>query len=385
MALLYVYPSVFSRCVSISCNMQRSVLQYDDGLYKKETWEKAENNGVYRRTVLSAGGRKSKGARTCALRRNMRMYEKPRRKKRLRIYKLYKKSGNGAAQSELEEDVFMNILYCGDKNTEDGLIISILSLLKNVKETLSICVMTMSLKTSERNISPISDEMIRLLDEYIKAKNADNSIRLTDMSKMFKEELPTANMDTRFTPCCMLRLFSDMVPDMPERILYLDSDVVCRRAFDEFYNQDMTDCELAGVLDYYGKWFFRSNLFRLDYINSGVLLLNLEKIKETGLFAKCRKRCAEKKMFMPDQSAINKLAVSKKICGRKYNEQRKLRQDTVLQHFTTSFRFFPWLHTLTVKPWQTDKVHEQLKIFEYDDILNEYIELRKYMNKEKTI
>ena len=32
----------------------------------------------------------------------------------------------------------MNVLYCGDKNIEDGLIISVLSLLKNVKTNLNI-------------------------------------------------------------------------------------------------------------------------------------------------------------------------------------------------------------------------------------------------------
>jgi len=43
-----------------------------------------------------------------------------------------------------------------------------------------------------------------------------------------------------------------------------------------------------------------------------------------------------------------------------------------MQHFTTSFRFFPWIHTVTVKPWQVDMVHKKLKLFEYDDLLNEY-------------
>ena len=85
-------------------------------------------------------------------------------------------------------------------------------------------------------------------------------------------------------------------------------------------------------------------------------------------------------MFMPDQSAINRLAKEKRIQPRKYNEQRKLREDTVLQHFTTSFRFFPWLHTLTVKPWQIEKMHEKLRLHEYDDILEEYKQIKREDN-----
>ena len=115
----------------------------------------------------------------------------------------------------------------------------------------------------------------------------------------------------------------------------------------------------------------------MDYINSGVLLINLDKVRETGLFKKCRELCKNKEMFMPDQSAINKLAKQKKIVQRKFNEQRKLHKDTIFQHFTTSFRFFPWFHALTVKPWNIDRVHEELKIREYDDILEEYQTIMK--------
>lgn len=102
------------------------------------------------------------------------------------------------------------------------------------------------------------------------------------------------------------------------------------------------------------------------------MLLNLEKIRETGLFKKARKMCQEKKMFMPDQSSLNKIAINKKIYPRKYNEQRKMHEDTALQHFTTSFRLFPILHTVTVKPWNIEEMHNRLKITEYDNILEEY-------------
>ena len=103
-----------------------------------------------------------------------------------------------------------------------------------------------------------------------------------------------------------------------------------------------------------------------------------EDLFELGFSTKGR----NKKMFMPDQSAINKLSTYKKIQPRRYNEQRKLHENTVLQHFTTSFRFFPWLRTLTVKPWQIDRVHSELKLFEYDDLLDEYASLISLMGEK---
>ncbi|MCC8047298.1 MAG: hypothetical protein LIP12_17730 [Clostridiales bacterium] len=270
----------------------------------------------------------------------------------------------------------MNVLYCGDKNIEDGLVISILSLLKYVSEPLNIFVMTMDLEFQEKRIWPVSIETVSYLNDRLKKQNEKSSVVRIDATELFCAALPLANMGTRFTPCCMLRLYADQVSDMPDRILYLDNDVVCRKNFSDFYYQELTDYELAGVADYYGKWFFRRKLLHMDYMNSGVLLLNLARIRETGLFARCRILCSEKKMFMPDQSAVNKLADRKKLCQRAYNEQRKLHKETVFQHFTTSFRFFPWLHTLTVKPWQIEQVHEKLKLHEYDDILREYTAIK---------
>ena len=74
--------------------------------------------------------------------------------------------------------------------------------------------------------------------------------------------------------------------------------------------------QVVGVLDHYGKWFFRNNIFKIDYINSGVLLINLQLIKETRLFEKCRKMCKEKELLLPDQHALNKLAKNKLILNK---------------------------------------------------------------------
>lgn len=275
----------------------------------------------------------------------------------------------------------MNILYCGDSKIENGLIISVLSLLKNVNEELKVYVLTMDFKNEEKTYKGVSELVINELDKKVKEKNIESFVKKIDIAYLFEKELPIKNIKTRFTPYCMLRLFTDEIEEIPNKILYLDTDVVCRKDFTEFYNQDISNYEIVGVLDHYGKWFFRNNIFKMDYINSGVLLINIEKVKETKLFKKCREKCSSDEMFMPDQSAINKISKYKKIVPRKYNEQRKLRKDTVFQHFTTSFRFVPWFHTLTIKPWQIERVHKELKITEYDDIFEEYKNFIKNIDK----
>lgn len=265
----------------------------------------------------------------------------------------------------------MNILYCGDKNIADGLTLSVLSLIGHTREPLNILILTADLAAGNRRCVALPEDFAEFLDMRLKVFDPRHSVRLFNVTPLFGAEPPTANLGTRFTPCCMLRLYADLVPDVPDRVLYLDNDVVCRGDFSELYYTDLGGAELAGVPDYYGRWFFRRRVIVHDYLNSGVLLLDMKKIRADGLFRRCRRMCAAKRMFMPDQSALNKLAKSKKIMPRRYNEQRRQQNNTVFRHFTMTFRLFPTFHTVSVKPWQEDKMHEVLKIYEYDALIAE--------------
>lgn len=260
----------------------------------------------------------------------------------------------------------MNIMYCGDKNVCDGIALSVISLCKHTDKKLDVYILT----ANTDGHSAIHKEFAKKLENTVREKNSESSVCLTDISDLFASYLPQANMDTRFTPFCMLRLFADSVPEIPDEILYLDTDVLCRYDFSELYETDISEVEIAGVPDRYGKWFF-GNIFKHDYLNSGVLMLNMENIRKSGLFLHCRELCRTEKMFMPDQSALNRLAVKKKL-PRKYNEQGAIREDTVFKHFTTFFKFLPFFKAVTIKPWDTQKLHEDLGIFEFDDILEEY-------------
>lgn len=276
----------------------------------------------------------------------------------------------------------MNVLYCGDAKISDGVIISALSLAKVVREPLHIYILTASLEHDGETKKALDHNFAPFFEGYLKKYNDDLSVTVLNITERFNRELPKANIETRFTPFCMLRLFADEIDELPSKILYLDNDVICRKDPCLFYHQVMNDASMAGVLDYYGSWFFRQRFYKRDYLNSGVLLLNLEMIRKNKLFAKAREMCINKKMFMPDQSALNKLCKKKIICSRKFNEQRKLKEDTVFQHFTTSFRFFPYFHTVTVKPWDIENIHKVLKINEYDYILKEYLEIIKIYRGE---
>ena len=274
--------------------------------------------------------------------------------------------------------VLINLLYCGDKNIEDGLIISLLSILKHNDNVFNVYVLTMQVDNHE----PVSQKCISTLEKILKKRNSKSTIKLIDVTKYYEKEKPLANIETRFTPYCMLRLYCDLIPDIPDKILYLDNDVVCYNNIQVLYDINIENYEYAGVLDYYGSHFFKRKWLRRTYINSGVLLMNLKLIKKTGLLKKARKRCASKRMLLPDQSALNKCATSKLIIDTKYNDQHKVSPDTIFRHFSTTFILFPRIKTQKVKPWQIDRMHDILNTYEFDDILDEYLKVKKSLEKE---
>ncbi len=265
----------------------------------------------------------------------------------------------------------MNILFCGDNNITTGVAMASLTLAEHtdLQETLNIYILTAAPTCNGVRICPVGNEFCQRLESKLTQIHADTRVQLFDITKQFNACPPTANLATRFTPCCMLRLYADLIPDLPARILYIDNDVIFRASPKKLYYADLNGAELGGVLDYYGRWFYHrtaANILHHDYLNSGVLLMNLDTIRRNGLFAKARQLCAERRMKFPDQDAINKLA-KKQIFPRRFNEQRKTHSDTVIRHFSTTFRLFPILHTVTVKPWQTERMHRLLQIYEYDE------------------
>ena len=272
----------------------------------------------------------------------------------------------------------MNILYCGDAGISRGVLVSILSLLmRGSRENVyNIYIATISYD----NVIQFETKTVKFLDGLVKQYNKKSFVKLIDATEVFTANLPKKNMGSYFTPCSMLRLYIDKIPELAklDRILYLDYDVVCRKDIGEFYNMSMTGVEAAGVLDIYGRrWYHYHGLFVQDYMNSGVMLFNVPECLRSGMFERAVKLCATRKMMLADQAALNKTIAKRVLVDRKYNEQEERpHKDTVLHHFSNNFKFWPYFRVQKVKPFEINKVHKVLKITEYDDILKEYDKLK---------
>ena len=269
----------------------------------------------------------------------------------------------------------MNILYCGDEGIKRGVLVSILSILKHNTGEIHFYIMTINYD----NVRPFQKKTAEYLDKLVKKTNEKSFVKLIDATEVFTKNLPKKNMGSYFTPCSMLRLYIDKVPELNklDRILYFDYDVVCRKSLTEFYNTDMEGIEAAGVLDIYGKHFYHYHGIKRTYMNSGVMLFNIPECLKSGMFERTVELCAKRWMMLADQAALNKSIKHRRLIPRRYNEQaERPKEDTVLHHFSNNFKFWPFFHVQKVKPFEIDKIHEVLKITEYDNILKEYDKLK---------
>ena len=133
------------------------------------------------------------------------------------------------------------------------------------------------------------------------------------------------------------------------------------------YGRDVSGVEYAAARDHYGKYLIHPN-----YINAGVLLLNLKEMRRTGLLKKARKLIKTKKLVFADQSAIIRSTTKKKMLPQKFNDQKFLHKHTVIRHFSKRLFWLPYPHTENIKQWQVEKVHKVFGYRQFDDILQEY-------------
>jgi lipopolysaccharide biosynthesis glycosyltransferase len=267
----------------------------------------------------------------------------------------------------------MNLLLCGNKKVFDGALSELISIINRTNETIECYIFTMDLSRVKPEYVPISDEQIKFLDDVVKSKNLNNSVKKIDVTQIYEEEFGGCKNENAYcTPYTLLRLLADKVIDIPDKLLYLDIDIMVGGDIATLYNIDIEDYEYAAVKEKYGCW-----LIRPDYINAGMLLLNMKKIKETGLLKKAREKIKTKKMLFADQDAIFWSTTKKKILPRIYNEQSKFnKKDTIICHFCKRLMFRPYPHTENIKQWHIEKVHKIYKCHAFDEDLEQYLELK---------
>ena len=278
----------------------------------------------------------------------------------------------------------INLLFSGNSGVFDGVLTCMLSIFKRTAtdEPFRIFVYTMDVSRIKPEYTPISDAQIAFLDEIAKTYNAENEILKVDVTDLYEKEFGGCpNEGAYCSPYTLLRLFADEIEGMPDKLLYLDVDILFNRDIRLLYDIDVEDYEYAAARDHYGKYLINPN-----YVNAGVLLFNMKKIRETGLLAKARELIKTKKLVFADQSAVIRSTTRKRMLPQRFNDQKFLHKHTVVRHFSKRLFYLPYPHTANIKQWRVSDIHRIFRYYVFDDILYEYIYLKKkFENQQEEI
>ena len=267
----------------------------------------------------------------------------------------------------------INIMFCGNRGVFDGALTCALSIMKRSRltEPLKFYMLTMDVSHIKPEYVAISKEQIEFFDEVIKSYSPENSVECIDVTELYNEEFAGSPNESAYcSPYTLIRLLADRIESLPDKILYLDIDIMFNRDIDLLYSIDVSEVEYAAARDHYGKYLINPN-----YVNAGVMLWNLKKMRETGLLLKARDLIRKKKLTFADQSAIIRSTTKKKMLPQKFNDQKFLHKHTVVRHFSKRLFWLPYPHTENIKQWHVERVRKVFKYRCFDDILDEYTRL----------
>lgn len=265
----------------------------------------------------------------------------------------------------------MNILVTINDNYMLPLLIMLESLFNNETEKMTIYLFysDVSYKNRKRLDTYINKQGSSFISVYVE----DEIFRNAPIFRYFTKE-----MYYRFL-CSML------LPNTVERVLYLDPDILIRSSIYDFYCSEFNGKQLIGMEDYAANYLTPDKKYDIgmtkdmSYINSGVLLFNLNKMREVfniDDFISILEKNRDKISF-PDQDVMNLYFKNDIKLGRRiYNYNTGY--GSIFKMFIYIFGKKEKVEPVIVhymgesKPWHVDYFGKYF--FEY------YIYLRKYLS-----
>lgn len=215
----------------------------------------------------------------------------------------------------------LNVLFASDENYASFLSIAVTSLLEsNQNEFDKINIFILDDGLTEKNKNKIG-KIISEFDcevSFIKTKSLDE----LDIKIMTLERNLNISSLTTYS-----RLFiSNLLPEEIDKILYLDCDALIVGSLKRLWREDISNYYCAGVLDCINTTIKQEFRFSKEdnYINAGVLLINLKKWREDNVELKFIEFMVENqhRYYQHDQGVINNVFKDKiKIVHPKYNLQ----------------------------------------------------------------
>ena len=167
----------------------------------------------------------------------------------------------------------MDILYTCDNNYVWLMGTSMLSLFENNKNLSNITVYLLGENISKENKTLLEN----IANEY------KRKCIVIDMPEIY---IPDNLVSARWPKSAFSRLYAgEILPDELDRILYLDCDTIISGSISDLEKLDIADKYIFGVKDCIGKLYKKNIGLSVNdiYINAGVLLMNLDKLRKLSL------------------------------------------------------------------------------------------------------
>ena len=248
----------------------------------------------------------------------------------------------------------MNILLAINNNYVEQTITLLSSIKENhTRDKINIFILNKDLKQKEKNKIKTCFNNTNIYIKFI--TNNDNEIN----------NFPV--LEKRYPVEIYFRLFATKyLPKNIDRILYMDVDTIVINPLEDFYNMDFDGNLFIGAT-HVNNFFKKFNQLRLklpknsDYINSGVLLMNIKQLRNVDIENDVKQYIKNNKgkLLLPDQDLLNALYGNriKLVSYLKYN----LGDKTIKQYnrFNKEKIDIDWIKKNTViihyygrnKPW----------------------------------
>ena len=224
-------------------------------------------------------------------------------------------------------------------------------------------VFILSLKISNENKKQISD--------WVHSK--EHIVKFIDVEEQLLNPFPIMQAED-ISKATYLRIFiPELIPQEINKILYLDTDIIINRNIDNLYNTNIDSYALAAVEDAPNDSFVAKKNFPSRYFNAGVLLLNLQFLREINFSNQARQYIQQSAIPLKfhDQDILNDILLNKIlflpiqwnlldcffykpaiIQNERINELTIAKRSPAIIHFSG-----------TVKPWHVGNIHPLSKKF----------------------
>jgi lipopolysaccharide biosynthesis glycosyltransferase len=259
----------------------------------------------------------------------------------------------------------ISVILCTDANYIQHLGVTLASLLSNNRKH--------EFRVTVVNGKHDPDSKSALAQIAAKYKNAELLFKTFDFRR-----IAHLRADRYITAAAYLRLFlTEFVDETVSKALYLDSDVIVCRDVEALWNTNVNGYAMAAAPDHPVGYIPRPPYIpRECYVNTGVLLVNLDKWRQSGAPERLIQYAEQHRDTLPlwDQDVLN--AVYSKdtyLLGLEWNFQVSMADSTadelgIDRHYFAAVRENPAIihYSTALKPWKSGtEVYRENLYFKY--------------------